>query len=299
MDFGVIDMIIRLAVAFFFCLLAAIVVSIISSYKTFKYTEKLSNAIIQASKGDFESKIDPNESTLFKDVIIAYNKMLDELNQTQILRSDFISNFSHECRTPINCICNYAELLTDDELSNEDKKEFISIIISESKRLNQLSDSVLQLTNIGTKTQYAEIESFRLDEILREILISKDKDLEKIDLKYDIANITIKAREIHIYQLFTNLINNAIKYTKSKIFISLTVDNNDIKFIISDDGIGMSENTINHIFDITFQADKSHNHGCGLGMSIVKKIIDFEKYKLDISSEIDKGSTFTLHLHNL
>jgi signal transduction histidine kinase len=278
------------------CVLITIIVSVIAHFGTKKYIHDLSVAILEASKGNFNYKINTKEHTLFNDVSIAFNKMSDELSQIEILRSDFIANFSHECRTPINSICNYAELLDEPSLTEEERKEFINIIITESKRLNKLSDSILQLANVGVKTAHFEPTTFRMDELLKDIIVENDQKFGDIDLKFAIDEVTITAREIHIYQLINNLLTNAIKYTKTKIFISLHEEGNFIKFIISDDGIGMDENTIAHIYDVAFQTDKSHNNGCGLGMSIVKKIIDLEGYELEIISELDKGSTFILKI---
>lgn len=295
-DFTVSDIIKRILLACVLCSIATLIVGAITNHGTSKFNEDLFKAILEASKGNFDYKMDPNSNTLFKDVSTAFNKMSDELSQIEILRSDFIANFSHECRTPINSICNYAELLDEPSLSDEERKEFVDIIIKESKRLSKLSDSILQLANIGVKTQHFEITEFRMDELLKEIIVENDQKIGNLELKFAIDEVTIKAREIHIYQLINNLLNNAIKYAKTKIFISLHEDNNIVTFIISDDGIGMDENTINHIYDVAFQADKSHNNGCGLGMSIVKKIIDLEGYSLDIISELDKGSTFILKI---
>ena len=295
-DFKISDLVFRILLACILCIFATIIISIVTSHGAKKYNESLSYAILQAAKGNFDYKISPNENLLFKDVSEAFNKMSDELSQIEILRSDFIANFSHECRTPINSICNYAELLGEPSLTDEERNEFVEIIVRESKRLNKLSDSILQLANIGVKTSHFEITEFRMDELLKEIIVENDSKFGDIDLKFAIDEVTVKAREIHIYQIINNLLNNAIKYTKTKIFISLHEENNIIKFIISDDGIGMDENTIAHIYDVAFQADKSHNNGCGLGMSIVKKIIDLEGYELEIVSELDKGSTFILKI---
>ena len=288
--------VIRVLIACIFCVIATIIIAAIANRGTSKYSDELCNAILEASKGHFDYKLDTKKNSLFSDVSEAFNKMSDELSQIEILRSDFIANFSHECRTPINSICNYAELLDEPSLTDEERKEFVNIIITESKRLNKLSDSILQLANIGVKTIHFEISEFRMDELLKEIIVENDNKIGDLDFKYAIDEVTVKAREIHIYQIINNLLNNAIKYTKSKIFISLHEEDNIVKFIISDDGIGMDENTINHIYDVAFQADKSHNNGCGLGMSIVKKIIDLENYELEIISELGKGSTFILKI---
>ena len=295
-DFKISDLILRILLACFLCIIATIIISIVASHNTRKYNDNLAKAILEAAKGNFDYKLDEKESSLFQDVSKAFNKMSEELSQIEILRSDFIANFSHECRTPINSICNYAELLSDPSLTEEERAEFVNIIITESKRLNKLSDSILQLANVGVKTAHFEPSLIRLDELLKEIIVENDQKIGNIELKFAIDEVTIYAREIHIYQIINNLLNNAIKYTKTKIFISLHEEEDIVKFIISDDGIGMSENTIAHIYDVAFQADKSHNNGCGLGMSIVKKIIDLEGYELEIVSQLDKGSTFILKI---
>ena len=295
-DFSIAGFVKRVLLACVLCIIATLIVALIANKGANKYNDDLFKAILEASKGNFDYKMDPDSNTLFKDVSIAFNKMSEELSQIEILRSDFISNFSHECRTPINSICNYAELLGEPSLTEEERKEFIDIIIKESKRLNKLSDSILQLANIGVKTVHFEITEFRMDELLKEIILENDQKIGNLELNMAIDEVTVKAREIHIYQLLNNLLSNAIKYTKSKIFLSLNKEGSIITFIISDDGIGMDENTINHIYDVSFQADKSHNNGCGLGMSIVKKIIDLEGYNLEIVSELGKGSTFILKI---
>ena len=116
-DFKIADIIVRILFACILCAFATLIIGLIANRGTSKYTDDLYKAILEASKGNFDYKLDPSKNTLFKDVTEAFNKMSDELSQIEILRSDFIANFSHECRTPINSICNYAELL--DEFINE------------------------------------------------------------------------------------------------------------------------------------------------------------------------------------
>ena len=195
-DFKISDLILRILVACFLCVFATIIICLITSYGTKKYNEDLANAILEASKGNFNYKINPNENSLFKDVSIAFNKMSDELSQIEILRSDFIANFSHECRTPINSICNYAELLGEPSLTDEERQEFIKIIITESKRLSVLSDSILQLANVGVKTAHFEIVPIRMDELLKEIIVENDQKIGNIDLKYAIDEVTVKSGNV-------------------------------------------------------------------------------------------------------
>lgn len=301
--FGLFDLsgssiIYRITIALFFCLLFGTIVSAIIGKKSNNYVIEIANGIREVANGNFNYTLKTSDKLIFKDVADSFNSMVKELSSMEILRQDFIANFSHEFRTPINSISGYAELIKKDDISFEEKNEYADVIISESKKVFCLANNILYLSNLRSSSRLPKIVSCRVDELIRHIIVMNEKSWEEksINLDLDLDSVTIEIREEYLYHVISNLVSNAIKFTKNSIFVSLRDAEDMIVFKISDNGIGMSEDTQKHIYDMFYQADISHNDGSGLGMSIVKKIVDICEYSLEIESEIEKGTTFILSI---
>jgi signal transduction histidine kinase len=267
--------------------------------KVIKPLKKLSDATKEVSKGNFDIQTDINSNDEIGQLSEDFNKMTNELKGIQVLREDFVSSVSHEFKTPIASIKGYCDLLLQDEGLSEKSSQHINIIHDEISSLSSLSEKVLQLSKLDNMEISIEKEHYYLDEEIRKQIVSLEplwskKDIEfdinlsktKVYLDKDLMNIAIK-----------NLIENAIKFShqKGKIEVSLNASDEETTLKIKDHGIGMSDDVQEHIFDKFYQGDASHSaRGNGLGLSIVKRILDIMDCSIIVNSELDKGSKFKL-----
>ncbi|ABR34630.1 MULTISPECIES: HAMP domain-containing sensor histidine kinase [Clostridium] len=265
---------------------------------------KFSEAIMEVGKGNFNIKLDEDKYYYveeLKKMSQNFNIMVDELNNIETFRSDFIANVSHEFKTPLASIEGYTTLLQDNNLSKEEKSKYTDKILNNTKRLSSLVGSILQISRLENQDIIAERSRFKLDEQLRQtlLLLESKWSNKNIDLDIDLDSITFHGNEELLMQVWINILSNAIKFTPEDGTIRCTLkkDKNWITTSISDNGIGMNEDTQKHIFDKFYQGDKSHSsEGNGLGLALVKRIIDLCGGKIEVYSECKKGSTFVIKL---
>lgn len=271
-----------------------------------KPLEEILYATRQITKGNFNINLLPNHSYIDYDefdlIKEDLNKMAKELSKSEILKNDFISNVSHEIKTPLTVIQNYAKCLNDKNLSEEERDKYINNLQITCKKLNNLVMNILKLNKLDNQTLTKEITKFNLSELLIEQILQFENLLEEkqIELECDIEeNIYINSEKNYLEIIFNNIISNAVKFTniEGKIFISLKKINNDYQIIFSDNGCGMDSETGKHIFDKFYQGDTSHSkEGNGLGLALVKKVIDVLGGTIKVESELNKGTTFELIL---
>jgi len=251
--------------------------------------------------GDFNVRLDIHGIYELEELSGSFNKMTHELSTIETLRSDFINSFSHEFKTPIVSIRGFARLLKDDSLSKTDRQEYLDIIITESERLSSLSENVLNLANYENLERIADITEFRLDEQLRKAVIQMEPKWSQkgIEMSIETEEVFYTGSADLIQQILLNLIDNAIKFTEpgGNIEIHLNNSDNGVRLSVKDDGIGMDEQTKERIYDKFYQGDMSRaGAGYGLGLSIVKRIVDLCGGQIDVQSEHDAGSEFTIWL---
>ena len=264
----------------------------------FKPTQKLSKAFTEVKKGNFDVKI--LDKTKFAEINTMYNNfniMLDELKNTETLRNDFVVNVSHEFKTPLTAIEGYATLLQDENLSQDKKQLYTERIIQNTNRLSSLTGNVLLLSKLEHQETIQDKKHFSLDEQIRQTILSLESSWtsKNIEFDLDLPEVNFYGSESLSHQIWTNLINNAIKYSKENGLIKISIQKREksILTIIEDNGIGMDENTKNHMFDKFFQADRSHkSEGNGLGLSLVKKIVSLFNGKIIVKSKLNEGTTF-------
>ncbi|MGN1033445.1 MAG: ATP-binding protein, partial [Intestinibacter sp.] len=261
----------------------------------------LNYATGEVAKGNFNIKLPiPNEFELAS-LTAKFNTMVKELNSIETLRNDFISNVSHEIKTPIATIQGFSNLLKDDTLSKEDRDEYLDIIISETSRISNLTSNILKLTKLETQEIITDKVSFSLDEQLRHSVLLLQRDLNEKNLNIDIEldEVQIYNNEDLLQQVWINLISNAIKFTdeNGKISIQLMDTEDTATVKITDTGIGMKAESLSHIFDKFYQEDKSHSsNGNGLGLALVKRIVDLCDGTIRVKSMLGEGSSFTVEL---
>lgn len=272
------------------------------SEKFLKPLHQLINATKIIAKGDFSVRVpEINSDSEIAVLLRNFNHMAEELGSIEMFRNDFINNFSHEFKTPIVSIRGFAKQLQNENLSEEKRKEYTEIIISEAERLTKMSSNVLLLTKIENQQFITNQTEYYLDEQIRNciILLEKQWSRKNIEISLNLEKVRIFNDEELLSHLWINLIDNAIKYTdeNGKITITLNETADRIYFSISDTGKGMDEQTIKRIFDKFYQADKSRStHGNGLGLSIVRRIVELCRGEITVDSKIGAGTTFTVML---
>lgn len=258
-------------------------------------------AIHDVAEGKFDTKLYIEHPKEFRELSHSFNQMTSELSGIEILRSDFINNFSHEFKTPIVSILGFAKLLKKDTLSSRERDEYLDIIIDESSRLASLSANILNLSKVESISLLSDFTSFRLSEQIRESIVQLENQWagKKIDFDLELAEVKIRGNESLLKQVWINLIDNAVKFSpeNSAISISLLQQGDSALFSIRDQGAGMDGETQKHIFEKFYQGDKSHAAaGNGLGLSLVKRIVELHHGTVTVESELEKGSTFCLML---
>ena len=256
----------------------------------------------EVSNGNFDIQLDENSSIdEVEDMFHYFNLMVKELKATETIQSDFISNASHEFKTPLNAIEGYATLLTDDTISNEEKDLYVEKILFNTQRMNQLVHNVLLLSKLDNHSITKQNSVYLLDEQIRQsILFLESKWVDK-NIEFDIDFDTIKfyGSESLMFHVWNNLISNAIKFSPKNgtIKMSLKTVNKKIAFVIEDQGPGVDEECKKYIFNKFYQADTSHKEeGYGLGLALVKKIIDLSYGKIEVENLEPNGCRFSVYL---
>lgn len=265
------------------------------------------NKILDATKkiaaGDFSVKLEHvHDYSKFDEYDMIFdniNAMTAELSKNEILKNDFISSVSHEIKTPLAVIQNYAALLQNAKISEERKNEYLQVLVMQSKKLSDLISNILKLNKLENQKIVPEMTKFDLAELLRVCILQFEPLIEKKNLKLmcDIDDLTVSNSSTLLEIVFNNLISNAIKFTNKggKIAISLKKDKNFAVIKVKDTGCGISNEVGQHIFDKFYQGDTSRSgEGNGLGLALVKRVIDLVGGEISVESKVGKGTTFTL-----
>ncbi|MFD5263240.1 envelope stress sensor histidine kinase HitS [Bacillus wiedmannii] len=263
--------------------------------------------IQKITKGDFsvkirnEEKYDGEIGVLVKSI----NDMTDELNAMEKMRQEIVSNVSHEIQSPLTSIKGFARALQDDNLSEEKRKHYLTIIETETTRLSKLSQNLLKLTLLEAEEYTPERVAYRLDQQLKQIVLNSEPlwDKKEIELALDLEKVHIIADQESMSQVWINLIHNSIKFTPigGTITIQLKEYETLVEVRIRDSGIGISEEQKQHIFERFYKADSSRNRtygGSGLGLAIVKKVLDLHQGEIKVESEEGNGTEFIVCIPN-
>ena len=266
---------------------------------------KMTLATKKVAKGDFTVQIDNGRKHRRDEIGLLtdnFNMMVRELESNEYLSKEFMSNVSHEFKTPIASIQGFAKLLKDDKLSEEEKQEYIDIIIEESERLANLSSNIQHLSKLENKKELIKKEKVAIDEQIRKCIVILNNKLEEKNIEIGMdedKDVFVDVNEDMFQQVWINLINNAIKYTQNGGRINIIIDEFKDKVIVEvkDNGIGIKEENLEKIFDKFYQEDASHNsEGNGLGLAIVSKIIELHKGSIEVKSKVGEGTSFIVTL---
>ena len=265
--------------------------------------KKLEKAMEKVADGDFSVRIrTESSSSEIQQIYAGFNLMAEELASTEILQTDFVSNVSHEFKTPINAIEGYSMLLQGSDDLTEEQNEYVEKILFNTHRLSTLTGSILLLSKIENQKIATKNSVIRLDEQIRETIVALEPLWENKNTDFDIEmeDVEYFGSEMLMHHVWSNLIGNAIKFSPadSTVKIRLYVNKKgETVFTVTDSGEGLSEDAKAHIFDKFYQGDSSHKEeGNGLGLSLVKKILDLEGGSISAENTEEGGCRFTVVL---
>ena len=279
-------------------------VSYFAVWNIFRPLSDISKAAAKIADGDYTVRLTYNGRVKeLAESVENFNYMAQELGSIEMIRSDFIANVSHEFKTPLSSLNGYLTLLQDGSLSDDERMEYISKAFFSIEKLNDLTDNILRLSKLENQVNLDEPEVFRLDEQIREAIVLLEPKWSRKDISFelDLPEITVTNQRSLLFQVWTNIINNAIKFSDngSCVTVKLEESPHHYKVYISDDGIGMTEEQQRHIFDKFYQADNSRqSQGNGLGLALCKEIVSRCGGKIYVTSKPNEGSVFLVSLRN-
>jgi len=263
--------------------------------KIHDFTEKLTH-------GNFETRLKPIRVGEYNKVVSDLNQMAEELSSIETLRTDFVANVSHELKTPLAVLQNYGVLLEEPDLTEEKRLEYAHSIKRVTRHLSELITNILKLNKLEAQKLYPNHKNCNLSELFCESLIEFESEWEKkkLEIETDIEeDVFIHTDAEMLKIIWTNLFSNAIKFTPEggKISVTLKKNGNTVAVSFSDTGCGMSKETMKRIFDKFYQGDTSHSKkGNGLGLALVKRVIDLLGGEITVESTPGAGSVFTVKL---
>lgn len=266
-----------------------------------KPLKRLTEATKEVAIGNFDVQVKQTTDDELGILVMNFNKMAQELKNNEYLKKDFVSSVSHEFKTPIASISGFAKILKSNEIDDTTRGEYVQIIIDETERLSKLSSNLLRLSSLENQAIIEKIHNFSLDEQIRRVilLLEQNWSSKRIDLDLDLETIAFRGDEELLQQVWINLIDNAIKFSDkgTQLTIKATLINQFAVVEISDSGKGMDTGTVKRIFEKFYQGDRAHRtDGNGLGLSIVKRIVDLYEGEITCTSTIGQGTTFRIKL---
>ena len=266
------------------------------------------HATKKMAKGNFDINLIPHHEYKNYDefdlIKLDLNRLAEELSKSEILKNDFIANISHEMKTPLAIIMTYAKTLSNDDLTEAEKAEYIKSLKETCVRLNNLVTNILKLNKLENNKLQLDISRFNISDLLANQILEFEQmmDTKNINLECDIEDdLYICSEKSYLEIIFSNLISNAIKFSNNEgtIKISLHLINEYYVITIEDNGCGMDKYTGAHIFDKFYQGETSHSkEGNGLGLALVKKVIDSIGGTIEVSSELNVGTTFIISIRS-
>jgi len=272
-----------------------------------KPLQAMTDATKRLAKGDFEVELTINRGDELGTLSRSINDMAQEIKQMEQMRQDFVSNVSHEIQSPLTSISGFAKALKDGNLviAEEDRVQYLDIIVTESDRLSRLSDNLLKLASLDSDHHPFETESYHLDEQIRRIIVACEPQWLAKSIRVNLASpsnvgFRITADRDQLNQVWMNVLGNAIKFTPrdGQVLIAISQPNPDeIAVAISDSGIGIAPEDLSAVFERFYKADKSRaQSGSGLGLAISHKIVALHHGTIEVSSTVGLGTTFTVTL---
>ena len=262
--------------------------------------KELNDATKEVILGNYDFQLEVNQKDEISNLTINFNKMMKDLHSNEYLNKEFVRNFSHEIKTPLSAIIGYAELIRDSNIDSDTTKDYLKIIIDEATRLSYLSKDMLAISLVDSKTIIKQSDQFNVAEQIRNAILISQLDWEKrnLELNLELENIDCVSNKELTYQIWTNLINNAIKFSNSdkELIIKLYRDTDNVIFEITNEGDVIYKDEQERVFDLFYISDKTKNkHSSGVGLTLTKKIVKKLNGEIAVSS-CNSKTTFTVTL---
>ncbi|MDC2864144.1 sensor histidine kinase [Bacillus sp. BP-3] len=261
------------------------------------------NATKKIANGEYEVALPEYRKDEIGTLAVSFRKMAKSLKDLDRMRQEFVSNVSHEFQSPLSSIQGFSKTLQTNEMSESERKRYLKIIESESRRMSSLCKQLLTLASLDKEERVLDKKTFDVGKQIRDVIFMLEWQWREKDvaIELDVPNIQVYGDENLLHQVWTNLLTNSIKFTESGGTISFYGEEkeSELCLTISDTGIGMGEDEIDKIFDRFYKVDEARNRtieGSGLGLSIVKKIIDLHEGSITVQSVKGEGTTFTIYL---
>ena len=262
------------------------------------YVNRIINRMNRLASGDYSARLSYGKPICLHPTVIeimsSFNRMAEELEKTENLRMDFINNLSHEFKTPIVSIAGFAKMLKKENLTEEQRKEYLDIIEEEAKRLADMANNVLKVTKVENQTILTDITKFNLSEQIRfAVLLLEEKWVRKnLEFELDFEEYEIEANEELLKEVWINLIDNAVKFSPENEEIGIQIEQQGEKYLISVSNKGeITENNQKKLFQKFYQADESHSvEGNGIGLAIVKRVTELHNGKVKAECHDDRVS---------
>ncbi len=286
------------------CIIIGSLISVFVYRRILRPIDELIRLTEKIKDGDYSVRADETRGVGSIGVLVKrFNQMAERLGSVEMLKSDFIGTFSHEFKTPMVSIRGFAKQLKHGDLTEAERNEYTDIIIAESERLTAMSQNVLLLSRFENQKIIENCEDFSLDEQLRHCILLLERAWEGKHIDWDLSldEITLTSNASVIEHIWINLFSNAIKFSPpgGVITVSAKEANGTLTVTVRDSGCGMTQKTAEHIFDKFYQADSSRaTEGNGLGLSIVKRIVELADGEIALTSEPGRGTTFRVSLPN-
>lgn len=267
-----------------------------------RFIKNINDALHHVATGNYNTELSEKSPILeLREINHSFNAMTKELAGTEMMRNDFVENVSHEFKTPLTAIEGYATLLQQKNLSEEKRQEYTQKILYNTHRLNTLTGNILLLSRLENQELEIQKEAYSLDEQIRECILSLEPSWSTKNLELDIQldDCTCTANPALMAHVWQNLIGNAIKFSPDGGTIQILLHNHsdEISVTVSDQGAGMTEEIQKRIFEKFYQGDTTRStQGNGLGLTLVKRIIDLHGGSISVQSQPNQGSVFCMKL---
>ncbi len=284
------------------CILLGTSVSALLTRWYFKPIKALIHATRRIAKGDFTVRVEEaGVKNELVELMKSFNTMAEELGGIELFRRDFINSFSHEFKTPIVSIRGFARQLQKNDLTPELRREYTDIIISEADRLTNMASNILTLTKFENQQIITDVTDYRLDEQIRSciLLLEKHWIRKEVSFDLDLEETIFRSNEEMMAQVWLNLLSNAVKFSRDggEVRVYCHSAGGQVRIEVEDHGLGMNEETRSHIFEQFYQGAGSRStEGNGLGLTIVRRIIELARGEIDVQSEPNRGALFIVTL---
>ena len=290
----------------FLTLIICILYEVYHRWRVRRPVKRILDGMEKIMEGDFSARIPyfqgEDSGNEYDDIIKGLNHMAEELSGVETLRTDFISNVSHELKTPLAVIQNYGTILQNSDLSEKEQMEYAKAITEQTRKLSALITNILKLNRLENQQIFPEKQDYNLSEQICECLLGFEQAWEKknLEIETDIDEDVIVCQDAELLSLvWNNLFSNAVKFCKEegKVSVSVKKEKDGVLVSVSDEGCGISPEVGAHIFEKFYQGDTSHAaQGNGLGLALVKRVIDIVGGEIHVQSVLGKGSTFLVRL---